>query len=470
MTLVILVADGVRPDTLFTAIDAGQLPALARMRAEGAAHTITSVFPSVTGPAYVPFLMGLHPGEAGIPGIRWWDRAGTRAYAHGNARSYVGFEALRQDGDLIATSPTLFELAERPLAALTPIGRGLPFDGHVGAGPADWPRMAWTHFRGDVRGWLAIERDLTDRLLARVERERPDFVFVAHPCVDKLSHQVGHAAPEVIDALRLIDETVDRLERIAQRQGAPLDLMVVSDHGHSPVQRHEDLAGIIAAMGHGVLAHPWTFAGGDDVAVMVSGNAMAHLSLELGRRDRPWWPALAARWGPLAEALLARDAVDLLILPHAPNRCEVRSRTHGRAMVERDGRGRYSYRAIDGDPLGLRSALGAGDAITGLGAGEAHEVMRDTEHPDGLVQVIALGGSPRAGDLIVSAAPGWDLRARWEPIPHVSSHGSLRREHLLVPVLCTGALQERTQASRGGAVAPRRTTDLFSLARSSLRR
>src|SRR5688500_19941181 len=50
--VVILVADGVRPDTLADAIDAGELPALARLRAEGGLHTVTSVFPSVTGPAY----------------------------------------------------------------------------------------------------------------------------------------------------------------------------------------------------------------------------------------------------------------------------------------------------------------------------------------------------------------------------------------------------------------------------------
>ena len=77
MTLVILVADGARADALHAAMDTGQLPALAQLRSEGSAHTVTSVFPSVTGPAYTPFLMGLHPGRAGVPGIRWWDRART---------------------------------------------------------------------------------------------------------------------------------------------------------------------------------------------------------------------------------------------------------------------------------------------------------------------------------------------------------------------------------------------------------
>lgn len=455
MTSVILVADGARPDTLLAAIDAGHLPALAELRREGGAHVVTSVFPSVTGPAWVPFLTGRHPGEMGIPGIRWWDRAGARAYAHGHARSYVGFEALRQDGDLSPARPTLFELAGRPIAALTPIGRGLRGGQRLGAAIAAWPRMAWTHFRGDTAGWLRLERDLADRVAARVDAERPDVVVFGHQCVDKLSHRLGHDAPEVLDALRLVDALAARLRDDARRRRRALDLLVVSDHGHSPVRAHEDLAGVVRALGHGVLAHPWTFAGGDDVAVMVSGNAMAHLYLELGRRERPWWPALARRWGPLVEALLEREAVDLLILPHGPGACEVRSRARGTALVTRDADGRIGYRAITGDPLELGTALGPGGTVGGLDAEAARDATIATAYPDSLVQVLSLSGAPRAGEVIVSAAPGWDLRARWEPIPHASTHGSLRREHLLVPLI----------TSRAPAAPPRRTADVFSLAR-----
>lgn len=462
MTLVMLVADGARPDTLFGAIDAGHLPALAALRAEGSAQIVTSVFPSVTGPAYTPFLMGLHPGAAGIPGLRWWDRSGARAYAHDNARSYAGFEALRQDGDLDPRHPTLFELAERPIAAFSPIGRGLRESERLGAGIASWPRVAWHHFRGDVGGWLRLEQELAVRVCDRVDAERPDLVFLAHPGVDKLSHQLGQGAPDVLDALRVVDGTVARLTDDAVRRGRAdaLEFIIVSDHGHSAVHSHEDLAGTIAALGHDVLAHPWTFAGGRDVAVMVSGNAMAHLYLELDRRERPCWPALAARWGSLVEALLAREAVDLLLLPHGPGLCEVRSRDRGSAMVGRDARGRYSYRSGSGDPLGLGTALDSAAAIEGLGCDEVHDASLTTAYPDSLVQILALADSARAGEIIVSAAPGWDLRARYEPVRHVSAHGALHRDHLLVPLIL----------SRAPAAAPRRTTELFTLARASLAR
>lgn len=449
MTRAILVADGVRPDTLMRAMDEGALPTLDALRRAGSAGTVASVFPSVTGPAYVPFLMGLHPGEAGIPGIRWWDRTGTRVYAHGNARSYVGFEALRQDGDLTTAHPTLFELAARPIAAMTPIGRGLPDGARIGAGLAWWPRITWTHFRGDVAGWLRLERTLADRVATRVHAERPDLVFFGHQCVDKFSHQLGQEAPAVREALRVVDEMAARLLDDAARRGDPMDLLVVSDHGHTRVQGHDDLADLVRALGHGVLAHPWTFAGGEDVAVMVSGNAMAHLYLELTRRERPWWPALERRWGALVEALLARASVDLLLLPHSPDRCEVRSAKRGAAMVERTPGGAHAYTPISGDPLGL------GDALIAKDAEAAYDATIETTYPDALVQILALAGSARAGEIIVSAAPGWDLRSRHEPIPHVSTHGSLHRDHLLVPLL----------TSRPLATAPRRTADVFRLAR-----
>jgi hypothetical protein len=74
VTVVILLADGARPDSLAAAIQSGRLPALARLQAEGGMHRVTSCFPSVTGPAYTPFLMGRFPGPIGLPGLRWFDR------------------------------------------------------------------------------------------------------------------------------------------------------------------------------------------------------------------------------------------------------------------------------------------------------------------------------------------------------------------------------------------------------------
>jgi len=227
----------------------------------------------------------------------------------------------------------------------------------------------------------------------------------------------------------------------------------VSDHGHSPVTQHEDLAGLLAGWGLGVLAHPWIFGRGRDAAVMVSGNAMSHVYLELDRAARPFWPELAARWEPIAERLLARDSVDLLLLVHAPHRCEVRSgHGRGRAMIGRADSA-ITYEPLDGgDPLGL------GGRVRALSPDDAHDACAHSDYPDALVQILQLAESSRAGELMLSATRGWDFRARYEPMPHVSSHGALHREHMDVPLLL----------NRPAARAPRRTVDVMPSALSAL--
>lgn len=473
MSLVItLVADGVRPDTLAAGLAAGRLPSLARLRDEGGLATVSSVFPSVTGPAYVPFLMGRFPGPVGLPGLRWFDRARTRSTWPDAARSYIGAEMRHVDRDLAPEVPTLFELAPPSIGAFNMIGRGLDPAGQLARSPAWALRTAGVHFRGDVRGWLGIDRRVGALVTARVRAafaagRPPRAVFFALTGVDKTSHSAGHTAPVVADALRITDDVLAELRADAERGGWWRDttVLVVSDHGHSPVRAHDDLADWFRARGHRTVAHPFTWRPGREVAVMVSGNAMAHLYLELARRERPWWGALAGRWDATVGDLLARPSVDLVLLPLDRDRCEVRHAARGAAVVERTRRPgaapgdgscfafSYAYRPLaGGDPLGI------GDALGGLDADAAHDACAASDYPDALVQVAHLASAQRSGDVIVSAARDWDLRGRYEPIPHVSSHGALHREHMAVPLL----------VSRPFAHPPRRTADVLPSALAAL--
>ncbi len=450
--IIMLVADGTRADTLKDALDAGALPALARMRTEGGMSTITTVFPSVTGPAYTPFLMGRFPGPVGLPGLRWYDRTRRRCTFPDYSRSYVGAELRHLGSDLDRASPTLFELVRRKVAAMSMVTRGLKSRERLDSGVHFMMRTARTHFRGDVREWIEIDRQISRAFVERVRRERPTLAFAAFMSVDKVSHAYGHSSPLLLDSLRTVDDTVAALRADAEKLGywRDLHLWVVSDHGHSPVARHEDLAGWLRDRGLRVRAHPWVYRP-SNVALMVSGNAMAHLYLELERRRRPWWRKLAARWNDLADSLTARRSVDLVILPLSATACEVRAAGRGRALVQRRGR-RFRYDCLSGDPLGI------GDTPL-LDQNEAHAATMGSPYPDAIVQIASLATAPRSGDIIISAAPGWDFRARYEPIPHVSSHGSLRREHMLVPFLHAAPTQR----------APTRTTDLMPSALRALR-
>jgi hypothetical protein len=457
-SVVVLVADGLRHEDLLRAIAGQSVPTLRQMRYEGGLHRITTAFPSVTGVAYAPFLLGKHPGSVGIPGLRWFDRSRRISRLRGHARSYVGIEFREVDRDLDAKQPTMFELARPSLGALSCIARGLPRSARIGGGLGFAARAGWTHFRGDLNGWLAIDRDVADRVVERIARERPRYAFAALTGIDKMSHAAGCDSPSVIRALQTVDETVRRIREDAERDGRweGMHLWVVSDHGHSPVGAHDDIAALLRSLGWRVLAHPWTFGSpgraAANVAVMVSGNAMAHLYLDLARRERPFWPALEPQWHALVGALLERRSIDLVLLPHGSGKVAIHSRERGRAILESLGRW-HSYRPDTGDPLGI------GDlAEHGVTEEEAHELTYDSDYPDSLVQIARLAACSRAGDVILSAARGWDFRGRYEPIPHVSSHGALHRDHMLVPLLL----------NRVSSTIPRRTVDLMPSALSAL--
>ena len=446
MPVIVLVADGARPDA-FEGASLDGLPALRRLREEGALHRVASVFPSVTGPAYTPFLVGRFPGAIGIPGLRWYDRSRTACGWPDYARSYVGHQMRCFDGDLDPDAPTIFELVPNSIAALSVVTRGLEQSRRIGALTVRSAlRATFTHFRGRAERWLDVDRESGDVVVRRMRERRPDYLFAAFTGVDKASHARGHEDALVVDAMRIVDDVAARLRDDAERGGwwADTHLWIVSDHGHAEVETHEDLAAVVAATGRRTVAHPWSAGIAPDAAVMVSGNAMAHLYVDLDQTKRAWWPALAARHGALADALLAREAVDLVLLPLGDARCEVRSAHRGTALLEREGE-RYHYRRLDRDPLGVgRDLVGSAD--------QTFDATREGNYPDAIVQILALASAPRAGDIILSAAPGWDFRARYEPIPHRSAHGALHRDHMMVPLL----------TNRPTARTPRRTTDLFA--------
>jgi len=356
------------------------------------------------------------------------------------------------DRDIDRASPTIFELAKPSLGALSVIWRGLRRRERIGQSAAFVARAAATHFRGNVRGWLAIDRQVGEEAARRLRTQRVRFAFIALTGIDKTSHAKGHDAQIVIDAMRIVDDTVAQIRSDAERDGRwkKLHLWVGSDHGHSPVREHEDLVALISGWGYTTLAHPWAFNASADVAVMVSGNAMTHLYLDLEQKTRPWWPSLGDKWNDLADSLLTRESVDLLILPTSAASCEIRARGRGSATltwVE----SRYSYTPNSGDPLGI----GVQDS---LDDGEAYDATIASDYPDALVQIAHLIASPRCGDIVLSAARDWDYRARYEPIPHVSSHGALHREHMLVPLLL----------NRAPVAIPRRTVDVMPSALAAL--
>lgn len=442
-SVIILIADGLTPRALDDAIHAGDVPELAALGDAGGRHLLTTVFPSVTGVAYIPMLTGMHPAEAGIPGLRWYDRAHRLPAILGHSRSYVGTQIRRMNDDLDAGVPVAFELAGgNALGAASVITRGLPRRNRLDRGLRYAARAAHAHVTGDVDGWESLEEAVAEQLVARVRRERPRFVFAAFTAGDKAAHAGGADAPGVRRSLRLVDHVAATIRRDAERDGRwrEMHLWVLSDHGHSPVHDHLDLAAALRKLNIRVRSHPWTLPDRSEAAVMVSGNSMAHVYF--GLADRPDRAALAEQWMPRTDELWRHPAIDLVATRITPSVVEVRRRDE-RAEITRSARG-LSYRATVGNPLGI-------ECFEELPEGATLERTIGSDYPDGVSQLVRTVLAERSGDLVISASPGWDLRRRYEPIAHVSSHGALHAAHMLVPLTGNRSLPQRL----------RRTSDLF---------
>ncbi len=432
-------------DALETALNSGDVPELARMASEGGRYAITTVFPSVTGVAYVPLLTGRFPGSVGIPGLRWYDRERRLSWWLGHSRSYVGAQLRAIDRDLRPEARTLADHIPGSLGAQTMLSRGLTRPNQLDRGLRVAVAATRAHFAGDPQRWGRMEEDMAGRFLSRLVRDRPRFAFMAFTTGDKAAHRAGATSPAARRSLQLVDSVVGRIRRAAESGGwwRRLHLWVVSDHGHDPVSGHFDLAAALRDAGLRIRSHPWTFPDRSEAAVMVSGNSMAHIYLDLASRQRVSGNLFRKEWFPRIRDVLENHAMDLMVTHLADGSVEVTKPGQGSAIIRGNG-GRWWYEPRSADPLELGSMLGVSPA-------EAHERSRDGAYPDAVVQLGSLMQSSRSGDVVLASVRGWDLRRAWEPIPHVSSHGALHRSHMLVPFL----------ASRKVAGIPRRTADLF---------
>jgi hypothetical protein len=213
------------------------------------------------------------------------------------------------------------------------------------------------------------------------------------------------------------------------------------------VGQHDDLHGWLEGEGLRVLAHPRLNVKNPDVVLMVGGNAMAHLYMAPSQRSRRWWSSHAAGWDHVMNKLVERPSVDLLAVSTSECVVQVRHSMRGVAEVRRtEGASgtRWSYVPLDGDPLLL------GGAHQQLDTNAAWELSCDTVYPDALVQLSWLGASSRSGDVVLSASEGWDLRDRFEPVTHISTHGALLKEQMMVPLIVDLPTARR----------PQRTTDI----------
>ncbi len=438
---VLVLIDGARADVLRELLGRGDLPNLARWVIEpGGLGVGTTVFPSTTGVAYIPFLFGRFPGSVGIPGIRWLNRRGAAGGWREQwraARSYCGVQGGWLNRD-IAPAPSLFDLVPDSIAICTPLTRGLA----AGANRIPTRRVvlgAAAHYIGTYPA--------LDRAVARVWLEAADepwrFLFVVFPGVDGISHLKDPLHPAVLESYRLVDRALgDFVARLRQRGEELPAFFVVSDHGMTVMRDHSDVAVQLERDGIRTLRHPMhVWRRHARAATMVSGNASVQVYFDpRSGRDRPLTESEIP--GDVLDRFLALPAVRLAACRSDTGGVIVRTRT-GRARLT-DASGLVRYAPQNGDPLGLGGYAELDDR-------ELLARTRETDVPDAPRQLLQLFQSPRAGDLALAASPGADFRGPWEIPEHRAGHGSLIAEHMEVPIAASVALPE----------LPMRTVDLM---------
>ena len=326
-----------------------------------------------------------------------------------------------------------------------------------------------------IFGLAGFERVLREKDLGVWRLGRlPAFSMISLHLPDDTSHNEG-MGEVYADALGKVDEIFGALWEVYRRRGdlGNLTLIVSADHGTSPVREdaeaHVDvlarlaqdtrlpihnslrkMSGDFNRKWRGGEHRRWTGIG----AVSGNGNVQIYLRKPGAPLDdwtaRPAYTDLRAytaavegtsRATPvdLVSVLLGYDAIARV---YAADRAEgayrIFTRTGEgviRVRPKKDGGRLYAYSVRAGeDPLGYRDYAPTASMV---GGGAFHDgnlwaaATRNTNFPDGIVQVVQLLEGKNSGDLIVDAAPFFEP---WEQMQQ-GLHGALRREHLVVPLL-----------------------------------
>jgi hypothetical protein len=253
-----------------------------------------------------------------------------------------------------------------------------------------------------------------------VEHDLFDFLLLSLPDNDTHSHRRGPDAQgeSAVEA----DRQIGRLMEAAGGIDAFLDehaMVVLADHAHSLVEESVNLLPALSELG---VLHP------DDpqperarVALSPGQRCAMVYALDPQERDE----AVA---GTLA-ALEDVDGVDLLMW-----------RENGGAVVRAPAKGgelRFRPGGRAADARGERWTL---DGRLGVLEGTAAKGRFKSEtYPDALSRAWSALTCPTAGDVLVSAAPGFEF-VDWGGAAHVGggSHGSLHRGDSLGPLMWCG--------------------------------
>jgi hypothetical protein len=479
--LVLAYVDSLRTDMLERAIAAGRAPNFQRLKERGVfIGDCVSSFPSVTPVACAEMVTGHGADRHWISGMNWYHRLerryveygssleASRAFgvfrslydlvynmnlAHLNPELETIFETLDDAGQRTACTPFLiYRGRHRHAVTLEGLVRraidvtGLKLSHHTwgprelfygdlyNSRPFPCKASSIPGNRDDYSSCCAAELAAAGLF---------DFLLLSLPDNDHFSHRHGPEAS--VESIARADNCFGRL--IAAAGGldgflADHALILVADHAHTDVDRELPLI-------EG-LADTWTVLGASqedlgqaELAVCPSGRA-AHV-YRLADHDVP-----AKR---LRDGLFELEGVDLCcsLVDEEDRLLDRRAGTGFKpdpglwARIE-SRRGSLEFRPAGDIEAGrdrCRDRRGNSWQLRGeleaIGAEVCEGVIDSAEYPDPLARTWSALLNPQAGDVIVSAAAGFECRD-WGGASHVGggSHGSLAAGDSLGPLLFVG--------------------------------
>lgn len=442
---IFIIIDGAPYEIFKALIENGDLPNIKKHVVDpGGLNKAISVFPSTTGPAFIPFFMGLYPGTANIPGIRWLSKSqfhNPHRFKRPGICSYMGLDGLHFEADLPLNAPTLFDFFSPVSNIFNLLTRGCPPTKNL-TRPIKPFVYTYAHF---AHQWQFVNR-IAARHLHRAVEAGDKFIVCLFPAVDTFSHLSQIQSPQVLQTYREIDTSIGDFVHTLQKANTFQEtlILITSDHGMTDTHTHVDIPHHLDNGGWRCLHYPKIWRRDAVSASMVSGNGMTHLYFKNNSDGKAWGhrtPFERLCQMGVVNALIELEGVGLVAGQNEIGDIIVQSQS-GQGRIScypqeperlttilkcKDSR-RFSYQFTGIDPLGYSTHY------KNLSSQETLRKTYDTPYPDGIVQLWQIFTSERTGDLVLSAESGYDLRARYEIPKHHATHGGLIAEHLYIPL------------------------------------
>ena len=454
--LVMVVVDALKPSMLDRAIAAGRAPAMAMIQERGVyVGDCVAAFPSVTPVCAATITTGVGPDEHLIPSMNWYHREEERYVEYGSS-----FSASRQFGVVRSLTDTVYRMNDEHLSReIDTVFESLD-DIDVRTAGTTYLIYRGRH-RHEVANESALARIVTSTLFRRTiygpqelfyadlyasrrtgcrgqlglpgardqhtgcvgaylaEHDLFDFLLFSLPDNDAYSHRNGPHAQ--VTSIAAADRQIERLMHAAGGPEEFLDthaVIVLSDHSQAPVEERIRLD--LAFDDFDVATPSPARSIGAEIALSPAQRSAMIYALDQDHAD-----TLVRR---SIEAASQFEGVDLIMTLERPDEAVVRSRrgelrfTAGGDLVDLQGR----EWSVDGDLAVLRAELQDGRFLT-------------TEYPDALGRIWSSLHCPNAGEVLLSAAPGYEF-VDWGGSDHVGggSHGSLHRTDSLGALLWCG--------------------------------